>query len=116
MKARKITRKPGGGRGMISGPVMRDSAGSFLRMPIFSAFDNSLSPILVWTQLPTTEASVSAVLALLAAVLAAVEPLLPIAAALSKNSTGMEMREKVSLERSARKKMMAAEWGEQLPL
>jgi hypothetical protein len=82
-------------------------------MSIFSAFDNSLSPILVWTQLRTTEASVSAVLALLAALpaaaLAAVEPLLPIAAALSKNSTGMEMREKVSLERSARKKMMEVE-------
>jgi hypothetical protein len=45
-----------------------------------------------------TEVSVSTVLALLAAVpaaaLAAVEPLLPIAAALSKNSTGMEMRER----------------------
>jgi hypothetical protein len=67
-------------------------------MPIFLVFDNSLSPILVWTQLPITEVSVSAVLALLAvlpvATLAAVEPLLPIAAALSKNSTGMEMREK----------------------
>jgi hypothetical protein len=98
MKVRKITRKPRGGRGMISGPAMRDSAGSFLRMPIFSAFDNSLSPILVWTQLPTVEASVFAVLALLAsmpvAALAAVEPLLPIAVVLSKNSTGMEMRER----------------------
>jgi hypothetical protein len=45
-----------------------------------------------------TEASVSAVLALLVAVpaaaLAAIEPLLPIAAALSKNSAGMEMRER----------------------
>jgi hypothetical protein len=53
---------------MISGPAMRDSTRSFLRMPIFSVFDNSLSPILVWTQLPMTEASVSVVLALLAAV------------------------------------------------
>jgi hypothetical protein len=44
------------------------------------------------------EASVSMVLALLAAVpvvaLAAVEPLLPIAAALGKSSAGMEMRER----------------------
>jgi hypothetical protein len=63
-------------------------------MPIFSVFDSSLSPILVWTQLPTTEASVSAVLALLAAALATVEPLLPIVAALSKNFAGMEMRER----------------------
>jgi hypothetical protein len=96
MKARKITRKPGGVRGMISRPAMSDSAESFLRMPIFSAFDSSLSPILVWTQLPTMEASVFVVLALLAAVpaaaLAAVEPLLPIVAALSKNFAGMEMR------------------------
>jgi hypothetical protein len=37
------------------------------------------------------EVSVSAVLALLAAVLAAVEPLLPMEAALSKGSVGMEM-------------------------
>jgi hypothetical protein len=44
------------------------------------------------------EASVSAVLALLAAMpvaaLAAVEPLLPMEVALSKSSTGMEMRER----------------------
>jgi hypothetical protein len=82
-----------GGWGMISGPVMRDSAGSFLRMPIFSAFDSSLSLILVWTQFPTTEASVSAVLALLAvapaAALAAVKPLLPMMAVLSRNFVGM---------------------------
>jgi hypothetical protein len=39
----KAWRRPG----MISGPAMRDSAGSFLRMLIFSAFDSSLSPILV---------------------------------------------------------------------
>jgi hypothetical protein len=67
-------------------------------MPIFSALDNSLSPILVWTQLPTTEVSVSAVLALLAAApgaaLAAVEPLLPMEVELSKGSAGMEMRER----------------------
>jgi hypothetical protein len=89
---------------MISGPAMRDSAGSFVRMPIFSAFDNSLSPILVGTQLPMTEASVSVVLALLAAVpvaaLAAIERLLPIAAALSKNSAGMEMRERCRWSRA----------------
>jgi hypothetical protein len=83
---------------MISGPAVRDSAGSFLRMPIFSVFDNSLSPILDWTQLPTTEVSVSTVLALLAAALAMVELLLPIAVALSKNSTGMEMRKGVAGE------------------
>jgi hypothetical protein len=120
MKARKITRKPGGGRGMISGPAARDSAGSFLRTPIFLAFNNSLSPILVWTQLPTTEASVSAVLALLAvapaAALAAVELLLPIMAALSKNFAGMKDEREASLEQNARKKMTVAEWGEQLPL
>jgi hypothetical protein len=48
--------------------------------------------------LPTTEVSVSAVLALLAAVptavLAMVEPLLPMEAVLSKSSAGMEMRER----------------------
>jgi hypothetical protein len=67
-------------------------------MPIFSVFDISLSLILVWTKLPMTEVSVSAVWALLAvapaAALAAVEPLLPIEAALSKNFAGMEMRER----------------------
>jgi hypothetical protein len=67
-------------------------------MPIFSAFDSSLSPIFVWTQLLTTEVSVSAVLALLAvapaAALATVETLFPMEAALSKNSAGMEMRER----------------------
>jgi hypothetical protein len=30
---------------MISGPAARVSAGSFFRMPIFSALDSSLSPI-----------------------------------------------------------------------
>jgi hypothetical protein len=34
--ARKITRKPAGGRGMISGPTARVFDGSFFRMPIFS--------------------------------------------------------------------------------
>jgi hypothetical protein len=101
---------------MISGPATRDSAGSFLRMPIFSAFDSSFSPILVWTQLPTTEASVSAVLALLAVApataLAAVELLLPMVAALSKNFVGMEDEREASLERNTRRKMTAAEWGE----
>jgi hypothetical protein len=51
-----------------------------------------------------------------AAALAAVELFLPMAAALSKNFTGMEDEREASLERNARKKMMAAEWGEQLPL
>jgi hypothetical protein len=32
-------------------------------MPIFLVLDNSLSPILVWTQLPMVEVSVSTVLA-----------------------------------------------------
>jgi hypothetical protein len=89
-------------------------------MPIFSVLDSSLSPILVWTQLPTTEASASAVLALLAvtpvAALAAVELLLPMAAALNKNFAGMEDEREASLEQNARKKMTPAEWGEQLPL
>jgi hypothetical protein len=105
-----------GGRGMISGPAMRDSAGSFLRMLIFLVFDSSLSPILVWTQLPTTEVSVSAVLALLAvapvAALVAVEPLLPMVVALNRNFGGMEDEREASLEQNARKKMTAAEWGE----
>jgi hypothetical protein len=65
---------------------MIDSAVSFLRRLIFSVCDSSLSPILVWTQLPTTEASVSAVLALLAAV--------PTAALAAVDSAGMEMRER----------------------
>jgi hypothetical protein len=47
-----------------------------------------------------TEASVSAVLALLAATLAAVEPLLPMKAALSKSSAGMEMRERCRWSRT----------------
>jgi hypothetical protein len=109
-----------GSRWMISGPAMRDSAGSFLRMLIFLAFDSSLSPILVWTQLPTTEVSVSAVLALLAvapvAALATVEPLLPMVVELNRNFGGMEDEREASLEQNARKKMTAAEWGEQLPL
>jgi hypothetical protein len=50
------------------------------------------------------EASVSAVLALLAVVppatLAAVEPLLPMEAALSKSSVGMEMRERCRWSRT----------------
>jgi hypothetical protein len=59
---------------------------------------------------------VSAVLALLAMALAAVELLLPLAAALSKNFAGMEDEREASMERNARKKMMVEEWGEQLPL
>jgi hypothetical protein len=62
------------------------------------------------------EASVSAVLALLtvapAVAPAAVELLLPMAATLNKNFAGMEDEREASLERNARKKMMAAEWGE----
>jgi hypothetical protein len=65
--------------------------------------------------LPTTEASVSVVLAFLAAALAvapaAVEPLFPIAAALDKNCAGMEIRRRMSQELSARKKKTAAEVG-----
>jgi hypothetical protein len=41
------TQNPGGGRGMISGPVEIDSAGVFFRRPIFLAWDSSLSPALV---------------------------------------------------------------------
>jgi hypothetical protein len=67
-----------------------------------------------------TEASSSVVLALLAATpaaaLAAVELLLPMAAALSESFAGMEDEREASLEQNARKKMTAAEWGEQLPL
>jgi hypothetical protein len=59
-----------------------------------------------------TEASVSMVLAFLAAVLAVaqavVEPLLPIAAALGKNCAGMEIRRGASQELSARKKKKTA--------
>jgi hypothetical protein len=87
-------------------------------MSIFSALDSSLSPIFVWTQLPTTEPSVSAVLALLVAAQAApaaVELLLPMAAACGESFVGMEVERKVSLEQSAREKMTAVEWGEQLP-
>jgi hypothetical protein len=73
---------------MISGLAASDSARSFLRRTIFSALDNSLSPILVYTQLPTTKLSVSAVLAFLAAAPAVapavVEPLLPMEAMLGK--------------------------------
>jgi hypothetical protein len=62
-----------------------------------------------------TEASVSVVLAFLAAALAvasaAVEPLLPIAAALHKNCVGMEIRRRALQELSARKKKTAAEVG-----
>jgi hypothetical protein len=47
---------------------------------------------------------------------AAVELLLPLAAALSKSFAGMEGEREASLEQNARKKMTAVEWGEQLPL
>jgi hypothetical protein len=63
--------------------------------------------------LPTTEVSAFAVLALLAvrpaAALAAVELLLPMAAALNKNFAGMEDEREASLEQNARKRMTAAE-------
>jgi hypothetical protein len=65
--------------------------------------------------LSTIEASVSVVLAFLAAAMAvapaAVEPLLPIVAALDKNCAGMKIRRCVSQELSARKKKTAAEVG-----
>jgi hypothetical protein len=65
--------------------------------------------------LPTTEASVSVVLAFLAAALAVapavVEPLLPIAVALDKNCVGVEIRRHALQEQSARKKKTAAEVG-----
>jgi hypothetical protein len=48
-KAKKSTRKPAGGLGMISGPAMRTSAGSFLKMTIFLALSNSFSRNFVWT-------------------------------------------------------------------
>jgi hypothetical protein len=54
-KCKKITQKPAGGWGMISGPAARTSAGSFFRRPIFSTLVSSLSLILVWTQCPTTD-------------------------------------------------------------
>jgi hypothetical protein len=60
-----------------------------------------------------TEASASAVLALLAvrpaAALAVVELLFPMAAALNKNFAGMEDEREASLEQNARKRMTAAE-------
>jgi hypothetical protein len=72
---------------MISGPAASDSAGSFLRRPIFLAANISLLPILVGTQLPTTEASMFAGLAFLVAAPvaapAADELLLPMNAMLS---------------------------------
>jgi hypothetical protein len=70
---------------MISGPAASDSAGVFFRRPIFSAWDSSLSPTLVWTQRLTTEPSASAVLAFLAAAPAAEELLLPIGSVRSKS-------------------------------
>jgi hypothetical protein len=45
--AKKSTRKPAGGRGMISGLVMRVSTGSFFKMPIFSVLCSSFSRNLV---------------------------------------------------------------------
>jgi hypothetical protein len=108
----KITRNPGGGRGMISRPAASDSTGVFFRRFIFSAWDSSLSPTLVWTQRPMTEASASAVLALLAtaptAAPVAEELLLPMGSACSnrfENGCG----QKKQLLQGARRKMVAAE-------
>jgi hypothetical protein len=108
----KIIRNPGGGRGMISGPAASNSAGVFLRRFIFSACDSSLSPTLVWTQLPTIEVLSSTVLALLAAAPAAApvaeEPLLPMRSARGKGSENGCGQEK-QLQQSARRKTVAAE-------
>jgi hypothetical protein len=117
-KRKEKYRKPAGGRGMISGLAMRVSAGSFFKMPIFSALCNSFSRNLVWTQLPKAGASASMVLAFFMAVpvaaSAAVELLLPMAMLLNQKSTGNGRRD-VRQERCARRKMMtAAEWGKQL--
>jgi hypothetical protein len=105
---------------MISRPATRTSAGSFFRRPTFSALASSLSPILVWTQCPTADWSASVVLAFFTAAPpvapAVVKFLLPMTAALSKNLAGMEGGRAVSQEQNARKKMMAVEWGKQLPL
>jgi hypothetical protein len=111
---RKSTRKPAGGRGMISRPAARVSAGSFFRMPIFSLLDSYFSWTLVWTHFPTTGMSVSAVLAFFAAVPpaapAAVELLLPMKVALNEDITGMGGRRDASQEQSARKKMIDPVW------
>jgi hypothetical protein len=56
------------------------------------------------------------ILAFFAAAPAVVEFLLPMAAALSKNFTGMEGGRAVAQEQNAKKKMTTAEWGKQLPL
>jgi hypothetical protein len=45
----KSTRKPAGGRGIISGLAARVFAGSFFKMPIFSVLSSSFSWTLVWT-------------------------------------------------------------------
>jgi hypothetical protein len=78
---------------MISGPTARVTAGSFFKMPIFSALCSSLSWNLVWTQLPTAGVSASAVLAFFTAAPVAapavVELLLPMRAALNGDLTGM---------------------------
>jgi hypothetical protein len=89
--AKKSTRKPAGGRRMISGPAGRVSTGSYFKRPIFSTLCSSFSRNLVWTQLPTAGVSASAVLAFFTAApvaapvaaLVAVELLLPMMAALN---------------------------------
>jgi hypothetical protein len=98
---------------MIFGPAASDSAGAFFKRPIFSAWDNSLSPTLVWTQRPTMEPSASAVLAFLAAAPvaapAAVELLLPMVSVCSEDcGNGVEGEE--LQEQCAGKKTVAAAW------
>jgi hypothetical protein len=70
---------------------MRTSAGSFFKMPIFSALCNSFSRNFVWTQLPTAGALAFVVLAFFMAVLvaapAAVELRLPMVMLLNQNLT-----------------------------
>jgi hypothetical protein len=97
---------------MISGPAASDSTSVFFKRLIFSTWDSSLSPTLVWTQRPTTEASASAVLAFLVAALAAAlvveELLLPMDSARGKGyENGYGQRKQ--LLQSARRKTVAAE-------
>jgi hypothetical protein len=95
---------------MISGPAARVSAGSFFRMPIFSALASFFSWILVWIHFPTSGVSASAVLAFItvapSAAPATVDLLLPMKVVLNEDLIGMGGRRDASQERSARKKMM----------
>jgi hypothetical protein len=103
---------------MISGLAMRTSAGSFFKMPIFSALYNFFSRNLVWTQLPIAGASTSAVLAFFTtapmAAPAAVELLLPMAVALNQDLMGNGSRDARQGQCARRNTMTAAEWGKQL--